>query len=138
MKLNDTCCNINCSSPRHFDGKKMRPDCSRCHDASYGRIKDGKLVTYRSGVIPVKKTYCENYDGHLGFPCYCINPHGLESYQLDIDHIDGNHLNNRTNNLKTLCKMCHARKTKEQANSGRIHAEIINTYYNNIFIAKVS
>jgi len=31
--------------------------------------------------------------------------------QLDIDHKDGNHKNNKANNLQTLCANCHRLKT---------------------------
>jgi 5-methylcytosine-specific restriction endonuclease McrA len=31
--------------------------------------------------------------------------------QLDVDHIDGNHLNNSQENLQTLCANCHRLKT---------------------------
>lgn len=31
--------------------------------------------------------------------------------QLDLDHIDGNHKNNKEDNLQTLCANCHRLKT---------------------------
>lgn len=31
--------------------------------------------------------------------------------QLDVDHIDGNHNNNKEDNLQTLCANCHRLKT---------------------------
>lgn len=31
--------------------------------------------------------------------------------QLDVDHIDGNHDNNKIENLQTLCANCHRLKT---------------------------
>lgn len=31
--------------------------------------------------------------------------------QLDVDHIDGNHKNNKKDNLQTLCANCHRLKT---------------------------
>lgn len=34
--------------------------------------------------------------------------------QLDVDHIDGNHKNNDSSNLQTLCANCHRLKTKIQ------------------------
>ena len=34
--------------------------------------------------------------------------------QLDMDHIDGNRLNNEASNLQTLCANCHRLKTHEK------------------------
>jgi 5-methylcytosine-specific restriction endonuclease McrA len=34
--------------------------------------------------------------------------------QLDMDHIDGNRLNNEASNLQTLCANCHRLKTHEE------------------------
>jgi len=36
----------------------------------------------------------------------------IHSVQLDVDHIDGNHLNNDVLNLQTLCANCHRLKTQ--------------------------
>lgn len=47
-----------------------------------------------------KKDYCEN----CGFVA-------LHPAQLDVDHIDGNHKNNKIDNLQTLCANCHRLKT---------------------------
>jgi 5-methylcytosine-specific restriction endonuclease McrA len=43
----------------------------------------------------------------------------LDSCQLHVDHIDGNHLNNDINNLQTLCANCHALKSKLNGDVGR-------------------
>ena len=68
-----------------------------------------------------RKDYCENRDGRLGFVCtYTPPPVELieqrlnNSYYegwLDVDHKDGNPLNNTEENLQTLCKCCHNFKT---------------------------
>ena len=47
-----------------------------------------------------KKTYCEECGFVATHPC-----------QLDVDHADGNHNNNATFNLITLCANCHRLKT---------------------------
>jgi hypothetical protein len=47
--------------------------------------------------------------------------------QLDVDHIDGNHSNNKLDNLKTLCANCHRLKTylcKDSHESFNIEEEI--------------
>lgn len=56
-----------------------------------------------------RKEYCENIDGRLGFDCTSkiLKP----TWQLDVDHIDGDRQNNEEKNLQTLCKNCHAYKT---------------------------
>lgn len=86
-----------------FKGREIRTVCSDCHLASYGK-KDLK-----EGVTAHKKNYCENHDGHLGFPCTStIHNSGM----LELDHIDGNHFNNIPCNVQTLCKICHAYKSQ--------------------------
>lgn len=49
-----------------------------------------------------KKNYCEL--------CGFVADHRA---QLDIDHIDGDHLNNDMINLQTLCANCHRLKTQQ-------------------------
>ncbi len=44
--------------------------------------------------------------GFSGHPC-----------QLDVNHIDGNHRNNRLDNLETLCSNCHRLVTYYQKKS---------------------
>src|SRR6056300_1218423 len=57
-----------------------------------------------------RKKYCENQDGRLGF--YCTTSIIDPTWQLDVDHIDGNSANNNPHNLQTLCKCCHSMKSK--------------------------
>ena len=105
------CCNDGCNKPVHLINYSStglptyRPYCGKCHNAVGGR------GVYAEGVIPIKKVYCQNKDGRLGFDC----PTGgveLDSCMLDLDHIDGNHYNNIKENIQTICKCCHAKKTK--------------------------
>lgn len=103
-----TCINEGCIKKRHYTGSKYRPYCGRCHEASYGKR------SYASGVRPIKKEYCENIDGRLGYKCTStING----SHQLDLDHKDGNDNNNIPENIQTLCKVCHSDKTKTEKES---------------------
>jgi hypothetical protein len=106
-----TCCNIGCDKLCHQSGslaggrKIYRPYCERCHHALSGKR------TYAEGVTPIKKNYCENQDGRLGFTCYAGDTE-MPSCMLDLDHKSGNHYDNNPDNLQTLCKCCHAYKSK--------------------------
>lgn len=102
------CINIGCErkvcySHTHKSGvKRWRPVCGRCHLASYGAKK------LDEGITAVKKTYCQNKDGRLGYTCSAFIPYpGV----LELDHIDGNRENNIIENVQTLCKNCHSYKS---------------------------
>lgn len=112
--------------------------CGPCHDnntAEKHGVKSAKHLTanrngftnpteYRNSSHPYlqyRKNYCENVDGRLGFVCTFTHPTPaqLEATGLDatylgwlqVDHKDGNHLNNNPKNLQTLCACCHNVKT---------------------------
>lgn len=59
-----------------------------------------------------RKPECENQDGRLGFKCTTtiVDP----EWQLDADHINGDPSDNREENIQTLCKCCHAIKTRDE------------------------
>ena len=109
----NTCINEGCNRKRQHTGKyypdgtvKYRKTCSRCHNIKYG-MKGWDYRKYR-------KDYCENIDGRLGFVCtsIIIDP----EWQLDTDHINGNnksHLTLGAAAMQTLCKNCHAIKTRD-------------------------
>ena len=106
------CVNRGCNSPCAHSGKRHRPVCARCHKAGYG------VGTYKEGVVPVRKTTCDNADGRLGFPC-ATGGKELPSCMFDLDHIDGNHYNNVPENIQTLDKCCHAEKSKREGDYKR-------------------
>jgi ribosomal protein L33 len=81
--------------------KYWRKYCTMCHKNISHKEKYG----YRLN----KKKYCEN----CGF--IAIHP-----VQLDVDHINGNHKDNREENLKTLCANCHRLKTVVHGNHNGI------------------
>jgi len=126
------CINIGCYNPVHLvrdygDGwANYRKVCGPCHSKKVGAKhglksmvqviakKQGKTVTqYVNQYHPYKKhrkTYCENNDSRLGFPCTTtIHWDGM----LDVDHINGDPSDNRPINLQTLCKCCHSYKTSK-------------------------
>ena len=77
-------------------------------------IIKGTKKTIKNNVTIHKKDFCENNDAHLGFSCPVktnLWNNFLES--LDLDHIDGDHINNNPKNVRTYCKLCHSRKSKE-------------------------
>lgn len=116
--LRPTCLNLGCNNPvalsagklTDLDDKRvLRTVCHSCHNASYGKMTKKGRSALSDGVISVKKDYCENIDGRInGTPCTAS---GLDSAQLELDHIDGNHLNNIPDNVQTLCKNCHSKKS---------------------------
>jgi len=139
--------------------------CSKCHNnetASRNGVKTSKHLTAQRHGLTVtayshrnhpylkhRKDYCENTDGRLGFVCTFTapTPQQLEATGLDdtfqgwlqVDHKDGNHLNNNPINLQTLCACCHNVKTYQNgdnATPGRKTREEpldIPTYWNNLF-----
>lgn len=100
--INNGCTRNVTYSHSHKDGtKRWRPVCWKCHLASYGASQ------LEEGVTEVKKTYCENIDGRLGYKCTAFIPY---KGALEVDHIDGNAENNTVENTQTLCRVCHAYK----------------------------
>ena len=112
--INHGCNNKRASSGAKSKGDKLRPYCGRCHMAVRGK------TSYKEGVFPIKKTYCENKDGRLGFIC-ATKGVKLFSCMLDMDHIKPEAQGglNVPENIQTLCKNCHARKSWEDGD-GRI------------------
>lgn len=85
------------------DGTIIRRDkCSMHHKIEYS-MNGWDYKVFR-------KDYCENIDGRLGF--HCTSKILYPKWQLDADHVNGNPSDNRSENIQTLCKCCHAAKTK--------------------------
>lgn len=70
--------------------------CSGCEKGLYNQTNKRGFESYKSKI----KINCE----HCGFV-------PTDTCQLDIDHIDGNTLNTKEENLQTLCANCHRLKT---------------------------
>jgi hypothetical protein len=106
------CINPGCNNDvavRDWSNWSFKTECSRCQSAR----KKGIML---EGITIHKKSYCENIDGHLGFTCPVPNIESWRGFEigcLDLDHVDGNHSNNSTDNVRTYCKLCHNRKSIE-------------------------
>lgn len=111
-----TCINYGCGSPVTYcskdqkGNKRWRIHCSHCQGASYGRWE------HRAGVTPFKTGRCSNVDGHLTFKCatkWKLIPQWAKG-MTEVDHKNGNHMDNNPSNLDELCVHCH--KLKGQLN----------------------
>lgn len=81
--------------------------CQKHHSINYG-MGGWDYKIYR-------KDYCENIDGRLGFKCTTTIIDA--EWQLDADHINGDPTSHETLGaaaIQTLCKCCHAIKTKNE------------------------
>ncbi len=56
-----------------------------------------------------RETYCENIDGRLGFVC---TTNIVDSSMLEVDHVNNNHKDDSKGNHQTLCRCCHAYKSR--------------------------
>ena len=100
--------------------------CNKCHSQRIATELNGfesitEFSNSRHPYLKYRKDVCENTDGRLGFVCTYTSPSEeqlisaglLGSFKgwLQVDHKDGNHLNNDEENLQTLCACCHSIKT---------------------------
>ena len=102
--MSGQCINEGCFKDRHPIGNgRTRAVCYRCYGAQR------KKWDYNPGVKPfVKKDYCENIDGRLGYKCTATI---IDKCQIDMDHIDGENNNNQKSNIQSLCSNCHRYKS---------------------------
>jgi Zn finger protein HypA/HybF involved in hydrogenase expression len=70
-------------------------------------------------------------DGVKEYKCECCNLSEWlgEPIPLQLDHIDGNHMNNQLNNLRILCPNCHAKTPTYCGKNKKIKYENIKTEY---------
>jgi len=113
MPKRPTCINHGCNKPvvpmtgKVNDKPRWRVHCAHCQKASWGKWP------HAEGVTPFKTGRCSNADGHLGFTCsvdYERAPWALG--MTEVDHRNGDHTDNRLENLDELCPMCHKMKGK--------------------------
>jgi len=90
-----------------------RVHCGHCQKASYGGH------AHAVGVTPFKTGQCSNQQGKLGFSCVIdwesASQQGL-AIATEIDHINGDHMDNRLVNLQELCPVCHKIKGQREGN----------------------
>ena len=85
----DLCIICNKYNVRNVGNGVWGKTCEHCHKKPY---------------LHFRKTYCEECNFIPKYIC-----------QLDIHHLDGNRLNNKVINLKTLCANCHRLVSYEQS-----------------------
>tara|TARA_B100000787_G_C16134799_1_gene269088 strand:- start:48 stop:536 length:489 start_codon:yes stop_codon:yes gene_type:complete len=121
------CVNTGCKNSvtvREWKYWSFKSECASCTDCrkrklykivdSQKIITKGTKKTIKNDKIIHKKNFCENNDSHLNFTCpvdITLWESFLES--LDLDHLDSDHMNNIPENVKTYCKLCHNRKSKD-------------------------
>ena len=121
-----TCINEGCEILVHTTGVnkngtyRIRAECYKCHNG----------FRNRPGVTPHKKTYCENRDGRLGIVCEAKIE---DSCMLEMDHINSDKWNNDPDNVQTLCRNCHAYKTKQNGDTRNNKPEL----YTDINVNKI-
>ena len=93
-----------CNKPRMWNGT-YKKDGSKQYKRNCSMHNSARWITK---YVQEKKTYCENIDGRLGYKCTTTI---VSSCQLEVDHVDGNPSNNKSQNLQTLCGCCHSYKT---------------------------
>lgn len=125
-------CNRNCESKARFSGQTVI--CSYCSKKVY-KAKSQILRSIKMFCSKTCNTAFKNRQNSSGITVTpfikiqvleihgltCVNKECLlvlkgipfEKYFIDIDHIDGNRQNNALSNLRPLCVLCHALKTRE-------------------------
>lgn len=87
--------------PQKSKGKgKFAALCRTCETQLYNEKPNLRGNWRRFWLRKQRKSVCE----HCGFV-------PVHHCQLDVDHIDGDRMNNSTANLQTLCANCHRLKT---------------------------
>ena len=115
------CVILGCEKNSHFERRKTsktdiyRTLCGYHHGMRNGLVSKNPKAKWKYRIH--RKNYCENIDGRLGYKCTATIVDS--EFQLDADHIDENHYNNKKENIQTLCKCCHAIKTKQTNGTGK-------------------
>ena len=113
------CANDGCSANvvvRDWKYYSFKTFCGRCTKAIQENWDNPNFEEFGGvleGIRFIKKRFCENKDGRLGFTCPVKDEFNFLSGILHSDHRDGNHENNDKSNVQTLCNICHYIKGSE-------------------------
>ena len=98
------CANEGCNNDvvvRDWKYYSFKHQCSNCTKLQQSNLPPPDGITF------AKKKYCENKDARLGFKCPIKDNFDFPYSVLHGDHINGDHEDNRIENLQTLCSICH-------------------------------
>lgn len=94
MSKRKTCAVAGCGKIAHDHGNNTPGTYCSYHHKNRSKIQ--------------KPLECDNVKGYLGYFCTSTI---TDKSQIDTDHWDGDRTNNSPENIKYLCKNCHAYKT---------------------------
>ena len=95
---------------RSWSNWSFKTECGSCCKAR----TTGKRGPAMEGITIHKKQYCENVDSRLGWKCPVDPSAWIELNMLnalDLEHLAGDHDNNIPENVDTICKLCHGKKS---------------------------
>lgn len=98
VHIRGICITCNNRPQRNKGNSKYAAECQKCHDARSNK-NYGKRLRHRNR-LKGSNLVCDQ----CGFVAQHI-------CQIDLDHIDGNHSNDASDNLQNICANCHRLKT---------------------------